>query len=437
VFKTETTMEKVKETAGAIGGQRILLGVTGGIAAYKSAELVRRLRDAGADVRVIMTRGAQAFVTPLTFQAISGHRVHTELLDEGAEAGMGHIELARWADQIIVAPATADFMARLAHGLAPDLISSVCLATSAPVSIAPAMNQQMWSNPATQRNVEILLESGVALLGPGTGSQACGDVGPGRMLEPEEIVAAVSNGTEPLLADRQVLITAGPTFEDIDPVRFIGNRSSGKMGFAMAQAARAAGAQVTLVAGPCGLPTPVGVERIDVRSAAEMHRAVLDRVSGVDIFIAVAAVADYTPARPAGAKMKKGLPRQKLELLATSDIVAEVAALDPKPYTVGFAAETQDVAEYARDKLLQKGLDMIAANRVGQSGAGFAGDDNEILLLIRDPSGDGIAADGERNLGSGSKRSLAVRIIAEIGEELKGSGSNAKGTDQSARPASG
>ncbi len=420
-----------------LGGQQILLGVTGGIAAYKSADLVRRLRDAGADVRVVMTEGAQAFVTPLTFQAVSGHRVHTQLLDEDAEAGMGHIELARWADHILVAPATADFMARLASGLAPDLLSTLCLASAAPVSIAPAMNQQMWADTATQANLAVLLERGVNVLGPGTGDQACGDVGPGRMLEPTEIVAALSAGREAPLAGKTVLITAGPTFEDIDPVRFIGNRSSGKMGFAVAQAARNAGARVLLVAGPTGLETPPGVERTDVRSAGDMHQAVFAHVDQADVFISVAAVADYTPARPVESKMKKGLPKQRVDLVATKDIVAEVAALPNGPFTVGFAAETDQVAEYARGKLLRKGLDMIAANQVGRPGAGFAGDENEILLLVRDPSGDGLAADGERNLGAGSKRALAARIIAEIARELGEKPGLENHSDQSTRPASG
>lgn len=426
-----------QQTETGLGGQQILLGVTGGIAAYKSADLVRRLRDAGADVRVVMTEGAQAFVTPLTFQAVSGHRVHTALLDEEAEAGMGHIELARWADHILVAPATADFMARLASGLAPDLLSTLCLASAAPVSIAPAMNQQMWASAATQNNLAVLLERGVNILGPGTGDQACGDVGPGRMLEPTEIVEALSGGQPALLGGKTVLITAGPTFEDIDPVRFIGNRSSGKMGFAVAQAARNAGARVLLVAGPTGLPTPSGVERSDVRSAQQMHDAVFQHVHEADVFISVAAVADYTPARPVESKMKKGLPKQRVDLVATRDIVADVAALENGPFTVGFAAETDQVAEYARGKLLRKGLDMIAANQVGRPGAGFAGDENEILLLVRDPSGDGLAEDGERNLGAGSKRALATRIIAEIARQLGELPSLENRSDQSTRPASG
>jgi phosphopantothenoylcysteine decarboxylase/phosphopantothenate--cysteine ligase len=426
-----------KTESDSIGGQHILLGVSGGIAAYKSADLVRRLIDEGADVRVVMTEGARAFVTPLTFQAVSGHRVHTTLLDEAAEAGMGHIELARWADRIIVAPATANFMARLAHGMASDLLSTICLASTAPIAIAPAMNQAMWSNPATRENVEIIAQRGMSILGPGTGDQACGDVGPGRMLEPAEIVAAISGCQEPGLAGRQVLVTAGPTFEDVDPVRFIGNRSSGKMGFEIARAARAAGARVTLVAGPCSLPTPAGVERVDVRSAAQMHKAVFANVPGADVFIGVAAVADYTPASTTDSKMKKGLPRQRVELVATPDIIADVAALEPRPFTVGFAAETHDVAEYARDKILRKGLDMIAANLVGRPGTGFAGDENEILLLIRNPAAEGLKAIGERHLGTGSKSRLASLIIEEIAEQLKGRAGVEHGSDQSSRPATG
>lgn len=429
--------EQTTESAQALGGQRILVGVTGGIAAYKSADLVRRLREAGADVRVVMTAGAQAFVTPLTFQAVSGHRVHSELLDEESEAGMGHIELARWAEQIVVAPATADFIARLAQGLAPDLLNAVCLASAAPISLAPAMNQQMWAHPAVQANCAVLAGRGVRLLGPGSGSQACGDIGIGRMLEPAEIVAALSGGLTAGLAGRHVVITAGPTCEDVDPVRFIGNRSTGKMGFALARAAREAGARVTLVAGPCELPTPAGVERIDVRSAAEMHEAVFEHIGSADVFIGAAAVADYTPAKPSGRKLKKGLPKQKLELLATKDILADVAALSPRPYVVGFAAETDRVLEYARKKLLAKRLDMIAANRVGRPGSGFAGDDNAVMLLRRNQSGDGIAPDGEIDLGTGSKRYLATRIIETIAEQIQGCEGIENRPDQDRRPATG
>lgn len=420
-----------------LAGQHVLLGVTGGIAAYKSADLVRRLREAGAEVRVVMTLGAQAFVTPLTFQAVSSNPVHTELLDDSAEAGMGHIELARWADHILVAPATADFIARLAHGLAPDLLSTVCLASAAPVTIAPAMNQLMWANAATQKNCRLLMDRGVQILGPGEGSQACGDVGLGRMVEPAEIVSALGTNEGAVLAGKHVLVSAGPTYEDVDPVRFIGNRSSGKMGFALATAARRAGASVTLVAGPSELSTPEGVDRVDVRSAAQMRDAVMDRVSSADVFISVAAVADYTPVRPSGSKLKKGLPRQKIELVATVDILSEVTGMEQPPYTVGFAAETDNVLEYARDKLLRKRLDMIAANRVGQPGGGFGGDHNHIILLRRNEAGDGLAADGERNLGAGTKNHLARLIIEEIASDLQGREEIEDGSDQGTRPASG
>ena len=391
--------------------RHIVLGVTGGIAAYKAADLVRQLRAAGAEVRVVMTRGAQAFVTPLTFQALSGEPVHTELLDAAAEAGMGHIELARWADLVLVAPATADFIARLAHGLADDLLTTVCLASAAPLVLAPAMNQQMWANAAVQANCAILRERGVRLVGPETGSQACGDTGPGRMTEPDELVAAVfpANASAASLAGRHVVVTAGPTYEDIDPVRFIGNRSSGRMGFAVAAAAAAAGARVSLVAGPVRLDTPAGVERVDVRSAAEMRDAAVALARAADVFIGVAAVADYAPVRRAPQKVKKGAARQTLELAATPDIVAEVAALDGGPLTVGFAAETENLKEHALEKLSRKRLDMIAANRVGVEGGGFESECNEILLL---------SADGERNLGSGSKQELARLLIGAVAERL-------------------
>ena len=395
--------------------RHIVLGVTGGIAAYKAADLVRRLRAAGAEVRVVMTRGAQAFVTPLTFQALSGEPVHTELLDAAAEAGMGHIELARWADLVLVAPATADFIARLAHGLADDLLTTVCLASAAPLVLAPAMNQQMWANAAVQANCAILRERGVRLVGPETGSQACGDTGPGRMTEPADLVTALFPATPfpanmAPLAGRHVVVTAGPTYEDIDPVRFIGNRSSGRMGFAVAAAAAAAGARVSLVAGPVRLDTPAGVERVDVRSAAEMRDAAVALARAADVFIGVAAVADYAPVRRAPQKVKKGAARQTLELAATPDIVAEVAALDGGPLTVGFAAETENLKEHALEKLSRKRLDMIAANRVGVEGGGFESERNEILLL---------SADGERNLGSGSKQELARLLIGAVAERLQ------------------
>jgi len=410
-----------------LNSRRVLLGVTGGIAAYKSADLVRRLRDAGAEVRVVMSHGATAFITPLTFQAVSGNPVHTELLDEAAEAGMGHIELARWADQVLVAPATANFIARLAHGLADDLLSTICLATAAPVALAPAMNQQMWSNPATRANCELLEQRGIDLIGPASGAQACGETGPGRMVEPSELVKALAASRESVLAGMHVLVTAGPTYEDIDPVRFIANRSSGRMGFAIAQAARDAGARVSLVAGPVALETPQGVERKDVRSALEMRDVALRLAVSADVFISVAAVADYRPARPAAQKLKKGLPRQKVELVANPDIVSEVAALEGGPLTVGFAAETEKLKEHALEKLSCKRLDMIAANRVGQAGSGFESDQNEILLLT--PS-------GEQNLGKGSKRKLAQLLIEAVASRLRDADIESR-SDKSNRPATG
>ena len=410
-----------------LNSRRVLLGVTGGIAAYKSADLVRRLRDAGAEVRVVMSHGALAFITPLTFQAVSGNPVHTALLDEAAEAGMGHIELARWADQVLVAPATANFIARLAHGLADDLLSTICLATAAPVALAPAMNQQMWSNPATRANCEILKQRGIELIGPASGTQACGETGPGRMVEPSELVKALAARRESVLAGTHVLVTAGPTCEDIDPVRFIANRSSGRMGFAIAQAARDAGARVSLVAGPVALETPQGVERTDVRSALEMRDVALKLAVSADVFISVAAVADYRPARPAAQKLKKGLSRQKVELVANPDIVSEVAALEGGPLTVGFAAETEKLKEHALEKLSHKRLDMIAANRVGQAGSGFESDQNEILLLT--PS-------GEQNLGKGSKRKLAQLLIEAVASRLKDADIESR-SDKNNRPATG
>jgi len=393
-----------------VTGKHVLLGVTGGIAAYKSAELVRRLRDAGADVRVVMTSGATAFVTPLTFQALSGHPVHTEFLDADAEAGMGHIELARWADLVLVAPATADFLARLAHGLAGDLLTTLCLASAAPLVVAPAMNQQMWANPATQANCALLRQRGVRLVGPAEGEQACGDTGPGRMSEPAELVDAVMGSPNGPLSGRHVVVTAGPTYEDIDPVRFIGNRSSGRMGFAVAEAAAAAGARVSLVAGPVRLPTPAGVERIDVRGAVEMRDAALELARQADVFFAVAAVADYRPKQAAEQKIKKGAATLTLELVGTPDIVAEVAALPERPFTVGFAAETENLEAHAADKLSRKSLDMIAANQVGVDGGGFDSENNALLL---------ISPEGTTDLGHGSKRALARSLVAEVAKRMQ------------------
>ncbi len=366
----------------SLANRQILLGITGGIAAYKSAELVRRLRDSGATVRVIMTPAATEFITPLTLQALSGNPVHTALLDPEAEAGMGHIELARWADLLLVAPASADFMARLAQGQGDDLLATVCLATRAPVCLAPAMNQAMWRNSATQANADILRQRGITLWGPAEGAQACGDTGPGRMLEVPELLALLASRFDTgLLAGQRVLITAGPTREAIDPVRYISNHSSGKMGFALAQACADAGAITTLVAGPVSLPTPARVTRIDVTSALEMHEAVMSRAGETDIVIAAAAVADFRPASVAADKIKKtAADTMTIELVKNPDIVASVTALPTAPFTVGFAAETQDVAGHALDKLQRKRLDMIIANDVGRRDIGFGSDDNAVTV---------------------------------------------------------
>jgi phosphopantothenoylcysteine decarboxylase / phosphopantothenate---cysteine ligase len=356
---------------------RLLLGVSGGIAAYKAAEIVRRWRERGGEVRVVMTEAAERFVSATTFQALSGHPVRRSLWDEAAEAAMGHIELARWADRILIAPASADLIARLAHGLADDLLTTLCLASEAPLAIAPAMNRAMWAHPATRANLDLLAARGARVLGPGSGEQACGETGAGRMLEPGEIVDALCDRR---LAGKRVLITAGPTYEDLDPVRFLGNRSSGRMGFAIAAAAAGMGAEVTLVAGPVRLPTPAGVKRIDVRSAEQMRAAVFAALPGQDLFIASAAVADYRPARVAEQKIKKSEGGMSIELVRTPDILAEVAAQSPRPFVVGFAAETENVEAYARGKLERKRLDLIAANRVGDAGCAFDAEDNALSV---------------------------------------------------------
>ncbi|RUQ35230.1 MAG: bifunctional phosphopantothenoylcysteine decarboxylase/phosphopantothenate--cysteine ligase CoaBC [Candidatus Competibacteraceae bacterium] len=410
----------------ALAKKRILLGVTGGIAAYKSADLVRRLREAGAEVRVVMTPAATAFVGPLTFQAVSGQAVHTEMLDVNAEAGMGHIELARWADLVLTAPATADFLARLAHGLANDLLSALCLATDRPIAVAPAMNRQMWQNAATQDNCRLLARRGVKIWGPGVGEQACGEIGAGRMLEPVELCAAVidflagrsvtlesaanEQFASPLaphdLQGLTVLLTAGPTREALDPVRFISNRSTGRMGFAVAEAAALAGARVTLVSGPVSLKTPSGVERIDVESAIDMHTVVIERARQADIFIATAAVADYRAAQLADRKIKKSSESLTLELVRNPDILAEVAALrSHRPFVVGFAAETHDVVPYAEDKRRRKNLDLIAANQVGMAGSGFESEQNALHVLWEG---------GEHVLPLADKTVLGQQLVALI-----------------------
>jgi phosphopantothenoylcysteine decarboxylase/phosphopantothenate--cysteine ligase len=385
--------------------QRILLGVTGGIAAYKSAEIVRRLRDHGAEVQVVMTAAASQFVAPLTFQALSGRPVRTELWDEAAEAAMGHIELARWADRILVAPASADFLARLAHGFASDLLSTLCLATDAAITVAPAMNRLMWANDATRVNVALLASRGITVLGPGEGDQACGETGPGRMLEPDALVTAIlARAADGSLAGRKLIVTAGPTRERIDPVRFITNRSSGKMGFAVAEAARDAGATVVLVSGPVNVCTPRGVTRIDVETADQMLAVVNQQLPGTDIFIAAAAVSDYRPVQVSTEKIKKTSDSLMLALSRTTDILATVAAGSMRPFVVGFAAETQNVERNALAKLEGKNLDMIAANQVGD-GLAFDQDDNALTVYWRG---------GKRELARAGKPQIAAELIALI-----------------------
>ena len=362
--------------------KRIVLGVTGGIAAYKSADLARRLQDAGAEVRVVMTQAATEFITPLTMQAVSGHPVHLHMLDAEAESGMGHIELARWADVVLVAPASANFVAKLAHGRADDLLSTLCLATEARVAVAPAMNQQMWQNTATQANLAVVGKNGVAVFGPASGSQACGESGPGRMLEPTELVDLTAElFATGSLEGLRVVVTAGPTWEAIDPVRGITNRSSGRMGYAVAEAAVEAGARVVLVSGPTALPDPQRMTTVRVGSGREMYAAVHEHISDCDIFVSVAAVCDYRPKQVAAHKIKKKASNMTLELVKNEDVLASVAALARAPFTVGFAAETEDVEAHARAKLNDKAVDLIAANDVSAKGSGFESDYNRLLLV--------------------------------------------------------
>jgi phosphopantothenoylcysteine decarboxylase/phosphopantothenate--cysteine ligase len=369
-------------SAGRLSGRKMLLGVSGGVAAYKAAELVRLLRGEGAEVRVVMTAGAREFVTPLTFQALSGNPVRGDLFDPAHEAAMGHIELARWADLILAAPASANLVARLAQGLADDLLTTVCLAATGPLAVAPAMNQAMWRHPATRENIARLVARGVLLWGPAEGAQACGDIGPGRLLEPAELLAmTIGMLAAGPLAGVRVVITAGPTREPIDPVRYVGNRSSGKMGYALAQALHELGGKVVLVSGPTALPTPAGIDRVDTETAAQMRDAVLARVADCDLFVGCAAVADYRPAAPAPSKIKKTAERLALELVRNPDILATVAALPTPPFTVGFAAETERLAEQADAKRQGKGLDLVAANLVGAAGTGFEQDENALTVL--------------------------------------------------------
>lgn len=407
----------------ALTTRRIVLAVTGGIAAYKSAILVRRLKEFGFDVRVVMTAGAQAFITPLTFQALSGNPVHTQLLDPEAEAGMGHIELARWADLLLVAPASCDILAKFANGLADDLLSTIYLATKSPVWVAPAMNQQMWAAKSTQRNLTTLVEDGVHVVMPDAGEQACGDIGLGRLAEPEAIAQMVNQFFNRaarelsekfgLLADKHVVITAGPTRESIDPVRYISNHSTGKMGYAIAEACYAAGAHVTLISGPVSLPTPNGVTRKNVQSAQQMLDESMALVQSCDIFIATAAVADYRVAEVAEHKIKKSGDELAVSLIKNPDIVATIAQQQKRPFMVGFAAETQNVEGYAQGKLIAKKLDMIACNDVSRKDIGFASDENAMTLFF--------AQDYQKSavhLDKAAKTEIAKQLVEHIADVL-------------------
>ncbi len=397
--------------------QNIILGVTGGIAAYKAPELVRRLRERGASVQVVMRDSAGQFVTETALQAVSGQPVRQSLWDSEAEAAMGHIELARWADLILIAPATAEFMARLAAGAAPDLLTTLCLASKAPIVIAPAMNHVMWANPAVQANRELLEERGVRLLGPEDGDQACGETGVGRMMQPDDIVtairpdAAVSITSSAPLQGKTLMVTAGPTREAIDPVRYITNRSSGKMGYAIARAAKDAGAKVILVSGPVGLSEPEGVECVCIETAEEMFAATYERIQGVDIFIAAAAVSDYRPKSQRQNKIKKTKSAMQLNLVRSPDTLASVAKLVDGPFTVGFAAETERLREYALGKLENKKLDMIVANRVGPD-RGFDTEDNSVDVFWRG---------GEQSFPMTAKTELARQLIQLIAERYAAS----------------
>lgn len=395
----------------SLTNKRILLGVTGGIAAYKSADLVRRLQDAGASVQVVMTAAAQEFITPLTMQALSGNPVHTTLLDPEAEAGMGHIQLARWADLVLIAPASADFIARLVQGQGNDLLTTLCLATPAPIAIAPAMNQGMWRNASTQANVAVLIERNIKIFGPAAGEQACGDIGLGRMLEPLQLVdAAASLFVTGTLAGKKVVITAGPTREAIDPVRYISNHSSGKMGYALAQAAVEAGAQTVLISGPTQLEPPERVEFLSVTTAEEMLAASMQQTKGCDLFIAAAAVADYRPVKVAAQKIKKtGDENITLEFVKNPDIVASIAALESKPFTVGFAAESENLIVHAEQKLARKNLDLIIANNIAVTGIGFNSDDNAVTV---------IGKNYQHEFSPRSKQQLARELIALIAQKL-------------------
>ncbi|MCB1851626.1 MAG: bifunctional phosphopantothenoylcysteine decarboxylase/phosphopantothenate--cysteine ligase CoaBC [Gammaproteobacteria bacterium] len=387
-------------------GRKIVVGVSGGIAAYKTAQLIRLLRLAGAQVRVVMTPAAEQFITPLTLQALSGEPVRQSLFDAAHEAAMGHIELARWAELILIAPASADCMARMSAGMADDLLTTICLASEVPIALAPAMNQGMWRNSATAHNVRTLAQRGITIWGPAEGDQACGETGPGRMLEPEQLLQSVQQFFQGGRANGiRVLITAGPTREPIDPVRFLSNRSSGKMGFALARAFSSEGAGVTLVSGPVALSTPAGVTRIDVETALEMEAAVMARVTECDIFVGCAAVADYRPAAVAEQKIKKLAQKRDIELVRNPDILAAVAALPRSPFTVGFAAETERPEEYAQEKRKAKGVDMIAANLVAAAQGGFERDENALIVLWEG---------GRKALPMTDKQQLAQLLVTQV-----------------------
>ncbi len=389
----------------SLANKNILLGVTGGIAAYKSAEIVRHLKKSGASVRVVMTRSAEEFITPLTLQALSGNRVSTELLDAEAEAAMGHIELAKWADGILIAPATANTIARLSSGRGDDLLSTVTLAFDGPISVAPAMNQAMWRDERTQENLKKLIDQDFGICGPGSGEQACGDVGLGRMLEPIDILDMFSlSFNEGTLSGKKILITAGPTQEPIDPVRFITNRSSGKMGYSLVEAALESGANVTLISGPVNIEPPSNCNFVSIKTAEEMYDAVMHHISGMDVYIGTAAVSDYSPVKASDSKIKKdgSSSPMVLELKENQDILKSVSELEQRPYVVGFAAETNDLIKNAEKKLSNKNLDLIIANDVSNKDIGFDSDDNEVTLITKK---------GKHLIERQNKRKVSKKII--------------------------
>ena len=396
----------------SLANKNILLGVTGGIAAYKSAEIVRHLKKSGASVRVVMTKSAEEFITPLTLQALSGNRVSTELLDAEAEAAMGHIELAKWADGILIAPATANTLARISSGRGDDLLSTVTLAFDGPVSLAPAMNQAMWLDKRTQENLEKLIQQDFGICGPGSGEQACGDIGLGRMLEPLEILEIFSlSFSKGAMLGKSILITAGPTQEPIDPVRFITNRSSGKMGYSLAEAAIESGAKVTLISGPVNLKPPTNCNLVEIKTAKEMYESVMHHIKGMDVYIGTAAVSDYSPAHINESKLKKdgSNAAMTLELKENQDILKSVSELNDRPYVVGFAAETEDLIENAEKKLKNKKLDLIVANDVSDKEIGFDSDQNEVTLITHK---------GKELIQRQNKKKISKKIIDFISKRI-------------------